>query len=107
MLETCLVPIRQAQEGQPSPLPDNESWADMIRRISDESRPAEIDEKTFYYFEGVLPPKLAHGCWFAFAEGMEPLTIFWQDEGRFFARRLNWNQTSTLYRTLHVAPSAA
>jgi hypothetical protein len=75
---------------------------------------AEIDEEMFYYWLEVLPPKGFNGeqngeamtmirmggQWkrqddsvqrfsFAFAEGYEPLTVFWQKDGRYFAQRTN------------------
>ncbi len=75
---------------------------------------SEIDAEMFDYWLGVLPPVGANkeqncesmlmigigGQWvrkdgslqrfsFAFAEGMEPITIFWQEDGRYFAQRTN------------------
>lgn len=75
--------------------PDDEPWADTIARLHS-GRIVEVTEETWDYFLDVLPPKLQRGSWFAFAEGQEELTIFWQRQGRFFARRLSWEQTFQL-----------
>ena len=86
-------------------------------KVMEAGEVAEIDLKMFCYFLGVLPPtggnlsqngesmkmRAAYsGEWtrkdgsvrrfsFAFAEGREPMTVFWQnaEERRFFAQRTN------------------
>jgi hypothetical protein len=68
--------------------------------ISLESRSPveEIDEETWYYFLGVLPPvymnrdliidgKPIHAS-FGFAEGAEPVTAFWSEAGGKYYRQL-------------------
>ncbi len=64
----------------------------------------ECDEEMFFYWLGVLPPvwmgRYVHWpdpdnvyrvitvrATFGFAEGIEPITAFWQSEGRYFGRR--------------------
>ncbi len=73
--------------------PDDESWAAMIERISNADRVAEVGEETWWYFLEVLPPKILEGRWFAFAEGQEPLRIFWQQSGNFYCRQLTEEQS--------------
>jgi hypothetical protein len=62
----------------PSPLPTEETWTDMITRISTPGTAAIICEETYDYFLNVLPPKFQSRYLFAFAEGAEPLRLFWQ-----------------------------
>ena len=75
--------------------PEEEPWADMIRRICS-GQIAEVTEETWFYFLEVLPPKLHRGSWFAFAEGQEELKFFWRRQGRHYARQLTWEQTFQL-----------
>ncbi len=63
--------------GDAGPLPANETWPDMIRRIHVASRIHRVSEETYYYFLEVLPPKWMNGRAFAFAEGQDPLQLFW------------------------------
>jgi hypothetical protein len=59
------------------PLPDGESWSDMICRTTTPGRVAQITEETYDYFLEVLPPRWM-GRGFAFGEGADPLRLFWQ-----------------------------
>ena len=70
------------------PQPEHEEWSDMIARITVPGRVAEVTEKTYDYFLEVLPPRLMRSSMFVFAEGEDPLTIFWQKEGKYYCRRL-------------------
>ena len=63
--------------GEQEPLPENEAWADMIRRIHVEGRIHRVKEETYFYFLEVLPPKWMSGRAFAFAEGQDPLQLYW------------------------------
>jgi len=71
------------------PQPENEKWSDMIARINVPGRVVEVAGETYDYFLEVLPPRFMRGWMFAFAEGEEPLTIFWQKDCKFYARRLS------------------
>lgn len=75
------------------PRPDNEEWSAMIARISIPEKIMEIDEETFWYFLEVLPPKFQSGSAFAFAEGAEPLRLFWRSGDQHFCRQLTWDET--------------
>jgi hypothetical protein len=79
-----------------TPLPDDEAWTELVERISVPGRVNEITEETFWYFLEVLPPKLFGGNRFCFAEGDEPLRLFWQREGRYFCRQLTRHETQRL-----------
>ena len=74
-------------------LPDGEGWTELIERISVPGRINEITEETYCYFLEVLPPKLFNGNRFCFAEGDEPLRLFWHRKGRYFCRQLTLDET--------------
>ena len=76
--------------------PDDEPWPDVIARLQVEGRIAEFTEEVWYYFLEVLPPKLLRGSWFAFAEGQEPLKMFWRRQGKHYVRQLTWEETHRL-----------
>jgi hypothetical protein len=85
------------------PRPDHEEWSALIARISLPGRIADIDEETFFYFLEVLPPKYQSGSTFAFAEGAEPLRLFWQKGGRYFCRQLSWDETKQFCRLARIS----
>lgn len=83
--------LLQLSSGESGPLPTEESWSEMIARIQVTQRIHEIRADTFDYFLEVLPPKWMRGHFFAFAEGQEPLQLFWNaadSADTFFTRRL-------------------
>src|SRR5438552_10877859 len=88
----------QLQQAETVPRPDNEEWKSMIGRISVPGTIAEIDEGAFWYFLEVLPPKFQRGSVFAFAEGAEPLRLFWQKSDHYFCRQLTWDETKAFCR---------
>lgn len=73
--------------------PDEESWTELIERISVPGRINEVAEEAYRYFLEVLPPKLFNGNEFCFAEGDEPLRLFWRQQGRCFCRQLTRDET--------------
>ena len=75
---------------------ENEEWPDVIVRLQVEGRIAEVSEEVWFYFLEVLPPKLLRGNWFAFAEGQEPLKLFWRRQGCHYGRQLTWAETHRL-----------
>ena len=73
-----------------------------LSSIDDENPPwhepgrvCEIDEKTYWYFLELLPPRWIDGNWFAFGEGTGPFRLFWQFQGSYFARELTDEETKT------------
>ena len=56
---------------------------------------SEIDEKTYWYFLELLPPRWINGNWFAFGEGAGPFRLFWQLQGSYFAREMTDEETQT------------
>ena len=56
----------------------------------------EVEEESYFFYLEVLPPQFMDGCFFCFAEGAEPYTLFWRRGGRYFARQLTWDETSRL-----------
>ena len=74
-------------------LPQHEDWKDLIERITVPGRINEITEETYWYFLEVLPPRIFNGNEFCFAEGDEPLRLFWHCRGRYFCRQLTWEET--------------
>lgn len=75
-------------------LPDHESWEAMIARIKTPQAIHQISEETYWYFLEVLPPKWMDRQHYAFAEGEEPLQLFWESKrDEFRTRLLSWGQT--------------
>lgn len=65
---------------------------------ADISQKTEISEEVFYYYLEVLPPVfmqkkftftdgLTVRALFGFAEGYEPITVYWQEGDKYFCRR--------------------
>ena len=73
--------------------PEQEEWSATVERLSIPGRIAEITEETWFYFLEVLPPKLHFGNAYAFAEGVEPLRIFWRRNGKHYGRQLTQGET--------------
>lgn len=90
--------VAQLQAAEIVPRPEDESWKAMIDRISIPAKIASIDEETYWYFLEVLPPKYQRGNLFAFAEGAEPLRLFWQRGDAYFCRQLTWDETKEFCR---------
>ena len=85
------------------PRPPDESWADMIERTTRSGVVCVIDEETYDYFLDVLPPKYqGHG--FGFAEGAEPLRLFWHaTPDSYFSRQLTWDETREFCRLANIS----
>jgi len=68
------------------------AWSRFIEAMHS-GEEVEVDEEMYYYWLEVLPPvfmyKVIDGkrYEFGFAEGAEPVTVFWRKDGRFFCRR--------------------
>ena len=77
-------------------LGSGETQEDSTERISVPGRAAEIDADTYWWYLEILPPHLIDGDAFCFAEGIEPLRVFWRRGGRYFCRQLDWEETVTL-----------
>jgi hypothetical protein len=90
--------FRELTAGEAIPRPENEEWEAKMSRIKFASGPAEIDDETYWYFLGTLPPRFMRENYFCFAEGMEPFQLFWERDGRYFARQLDWQQTRNFCR---------
>ena len=71
---------------------------DMIERVKPLGRVSVIDDETFDWFLDCLPPKAMFKGGFVFAEGAEPLRLFWKRKGRCFTRQLTWNETDEFCR---------
>ena len=76
--------------------PVDEDWVSMIERTTTPGKIHEITEGDYCYFFHVLPPKLIGGSRFAFAEGDEPLRLFWKRRDRYFCRQLTRSETHQL-----------
>jgi hypothetical protein len=78
------------------PLPETpEQWADIVARISEPGRIAEVTEDTYDHFLDALPPKWMAGSSFCFAEGEVSPCLFWKDRERYFARKLGDDEWKT------------
>jgi hypothetical protein len=68
------------------------AWEQFISAMHS-GQEVEINEGMYYYWLEVLPPifmwKVFDGkkYEFGFAEGAEPVTVFWRKDDRFFCRR--------------------
>ena len=91
--------VRQAET---VPKPADESWAAMIDRIHRIGLIHEVDEETYDWFLECLPPKYQSGGFYAFAEGAEPLKLFWRRDGRFFVRPLTDQETNEFCRLARI-----
>lgn len=90
--------VAQLQAAEVVPRSEDEAWKSVIDRISVPAKIAAIDEETYWYFLEVLPPKYQRGSLFAFAEGAEPLRLFWQRGEDYFCRQLTWDETKEFCR---------
>lgn len=92
--------------GQAEPLPVGEAWTDMIRRIHVEGQIHRITEETYDYFLEVLLPRWLSGRAFAFAEGQDPLQLFWyrgqDDAAEHFTRRLTDDEIDRFCRYVRL-----
>lgn len=68
----------------------------MVNRLSVAGRIAEISAEVWEYFLDVLPPKLIGRGYFCFAEGQEPLRVFWRQQGKYYGRQLSQAETDRL-----------
>ena len=87
-----------------TPLPEGEEWEQMIERIHETGKIHSIKEETYWYFLEVLPPKWMDRRYFAFAEGQEELSIFWQKQ-QAFCRRLTQDETDHFCETSGLSKS--
>jgi hypothetical protein len=92
--------------GEAESLPENEAWADMIRRIHVAGQIHRVTEETYYYFLEVLPPKWMNGRAFAFAEGQDPLQLYWfrgrDPDYEYFTRQLTDEQIDRFCRYVRL-----
>lgn len=63
----------------------------------------EINEKTYWHYLEILPPRWIHGKWFAFGEGAGPFRLFWQIRDAYFLRELTDDETRTFCELSGVA----
>ena len=85
--------------------PDVDQWTELIQTITVAGRIYAITEDTYFYFLEVLPPRLQRGCFFAFAEGQEPLRIFWTRCGQHYCRQLDDEETRRVCRASGLPPN--
>jgi hypothetical protein len=75
--ETLKDLIDRLTTGEAEQMPNGETWERIINRIHVTGRIHQITEEVFDYFLEVLPPRWMRGPYFAFAEGADPLQLFW------------------------------
>ena len=92
----------QAFPSRTMPPPD-ESWEAMIARIQVGNTVHEISDETYDYFLEVLPPHWLGNGAFAFAEGAEPLQLYFQRDGVSYCIQLNTEQTRRFCRAANIA----
>jgi len=72
----------------PVPVTDDPPWFEP-------GQVCQIDEKTYWHFLELLPPRWMDGNWFAFGEGSGQFRLFWQTQDGYFARELTDGETQT------------
>lgn len=106
--ETLSQLLGRLTRGPASPIPADEDWPELIERITTPGVVREVVADTWEYFLDVLPPRWMGSGGFAFAEGVEPLRLFWRRAGKFYCRQLSWDETQQLLRLArggdHVPP---
>lgn len=102
MAATFEALLMRLQSAEVVPRPNNEEWKTRVERISIPGPIAEVTEEDFFYWLDVLPPKYQRGSLFAFAEGAEPLRIFWRRGGQHFCRQLTWDETKEFCRLARI-----
>lgn len=95
--------IATLRTGEVIPHPPVENWSLMIGRMRKTGFVNVITEEVFDHFLGCLPPHwMGHGG-FAFAEGAEPLSLFWRQAGEYYVRQLTWVETQEFCRLAHIS----
>lgn len=94
--------VATLQQAPVNPMPKAEDWRQMIARASVEGHIAEVSEEFYWYFLEVLPPKYMDCHCFCFAEGAEPLRVFWRRGDRYFVRYLTWGETEAFCHSAHM-----
>jgi hypothetical protein len=74
-------------------LSGDETWEENVERMKQPGRLTQVDEATYRYFLEVLPPQYQGDHFFAFAEGREPLRLFFRYPVQHFCRQLTWEET--------------
>jgi hypothetical protein len=74
----------------------------MIARIIVPGRIVEVTEECYWYFLEVLPPHHMRCSMFAFAEGADPLRLFWRKDQRHFCQQLTPDETATYCRLARI-----
>ena len=64
----------------------------------EDSVTVEIGETTYLQYFELLPPRFMRGSLFAFGEGSGNFILFWEQDGRHFARQLSTPDTNTFCR---------
>ena len=90
-------------DGEVIPHPPVENWPLMIDRIRVPGRINVITEEVYEHFLGCLPPHWMDDGMFAFAEGVEPLSLFWHQSGEYYVRQLTWKETGQFCRHAHIS----
>ena len=104
MTDQCFLAfVAILRQAEVIPRPAEEEWDAMINRICRPGVVCAIDEETYDYFLDVLPPKY-QGYGFAFAEGAEPLRLFWHvNPASYFCRQLTWDETEEFCRLAGIS----
>lgn len=79
----------------PGPVPLTEGRG-ILRLPKETGVIFETNEETYDHFLDALPPRYVHGHLFCFAEGDNPLTLFFRRGGQYFVRQLSEAETGEL-----------
>ena len=88
--------VHHLVSGCPVATPERDETRErLMKRSSVPGRIVEVNADTYWWYLEILPPRWIDGDAFCFAEGMEPLRLFWRRGSRYFCRQLNWEETFT------------
>lgn len=103
MPTALLAYLATLRSGEVIPHPPIENWPLMILRIRKPGFVNVITEEVFEHFLGCLPPHWMGQGGFAFAEGAEPLSLFWKQSDEYYVRQLTWEETRQFCRLARIS----
>jgi hypothetical protein len=92
--------IALMKDGPATKQPRHEEWSNTVARITVPGRVNEVSEDTYLHYRDSLPPRWQQksGSVFAFAEGSEPLRVFWRVGINFYSRQLTEEESEAFSR---------
>ena len=85
-----------SHESEVTEQPVDEDWYAFVERVSVPGRINEITGDAFRLFLESSPPRLLGRNRFCWADGDDPLRMFWTTVGRYYCRQLTRQETNRL-----------